>query len=54
MIFRAWISSQNYMAIQGTPDLETLQSFMFHYGNEENIKVTSKIDLLLAEKLCGI
>lgn len=25
------------MAIQGTPDLETLQSFMFHYGNEENI-----------------
>lgn len=23
-------------------------------GNEENIKVTSKIDLLLAEKLCGI
>lgn len=25
------------MAIQGTPDLETLQIFMFHYGNEENI-----------------
>ena len=37
LFFRAWISSQNYMAIQGTPDLETLQSFMFHYGNEENI-----------------
>jgi uncharacterized phage protein (TIGR01671 family) len=35
--FRAWIPSQNYMAIQGTPDLETLQSFMFHYGNEKNI-----------------
>lgn len=37
LYFRAWISSQNYMAIQGTPDLETLFSFMFHYGNEENI-----------------
>ena len=37
LFFRAWISSQNYMAIQGTPDLETLQSFMLHYGNEENI-----------------
>lgn len=37
LFFRAWISSQNYMAIQGTPDLETLQSFMFHYGDEENI-----------------
>lgn len=37
LFFRAWISSQNYMEIQGTPDLETLQSFMFHYGNEENI-----------------
>jgi len=37
LFFRAWISSKNYMAIQGNPDLETLQSFMFHYGNEENI-----------------
>lgn len=37
LCFRAWIESQNYMAIQGTPDLETLSSFMFHYGNEENI-----------------
>jgi uncharacterized phage protein (TIGR01671 family) len=35
--FRAWIESQNYMAIQGTPDLETLQSFMFHYGNEKTL-----------------
>lgn len=33
--FRAWVKEQNYMAIQGTPDLETLQSFMFHYGNEK-------------------
>ena len=37
LCFRAWIESQNYMAIQGTPDLETLYSFMFHYGNEKNI-----------------
>jgi len=35
--FRTWIASQDYMAIQGTPDLETLQSFMFHYGDEKNI-----------------
>ena len=31
--FRAWVDKK-YMAYQGTPDLETLQSFMFHYGNE--------------------
>lgn len=41
--FRAWIPKKEfienviqdaYMAIQGTADLETLQSFMHHYGNE--------------------
>jgi uncharacterized phage protein (TIGR01671 family) len=32
--FRAWIEKQKYMAIQGTADLETLQSFMFHFGDE--------------------
>ena len=32
--FRAWIEKQKYMAIQGKPDLETLQSFMFHFGDE--------------------
>ena len=37
LCFRAWIERLNYMAIQGTPDLETLQSFMFHYGDEKNI-----------------
>lgn len=37
LFFRAWIESQNYMAIQGTPDLETLYSFMLHYGKEKNI-----------------
>ncbi len=32
--FRVWVESQNYMEVQGMPDIETLQSFMFHYGNE--------------------
>lgn len=31
--FRAWTGE--YMAYQGEPDLETLQSFMFHYGDKE-------------------
>ena len=35
--FRAWIENKKYMAVQGTPDLETLHSFMFHYGNSENL-----------------
>ena len=32
--FRAWDEKQKYMAIQGTPDLETLQSFIFHFGED--------------------
>jgi hypothetical protein len=32
--FRAWDKSQKYMAYQGTPDLETIQSFMHHFGNK--------------------
>jgi len=32
--FRVWVNNE-YMAIQGTPDLETLQSFMFHYGDSD-------------------
>jgi uncharacterized phage protein (TIGR01671 family) len=32
--FRAWIEKHKDMAVQGTPDIETLQSFMFHYGDE--------------------
>ena len=31
--FRAWDEKQQYMAYQGTPDLETIQSFMFHFGD---------------------
>lgn len=33
--FRAWDDKQKYMAIQGTPDLETLASFMHHYADCE-------------------
>lgn len=35
LCFRSWVESQKFMAIQGTPDLETLQSFMFHYADEK-------------------
>ena len=30
--FRVWDESQKYMAYQGAPDLETIQSFMYHFG----------------------
>lgn len=33
IILRAWDDKHKCMAIQGTPDLETLQSFIFHYGD---------------------
>ena len=32
--FRAWDESQKYMAYQGMPDLETIQSFIFHFGDK--------------------
>lgn len=32
--FRAWDQSQKYMAYQGHPDLETLSSFIFHFGED--------------------
>lgn len=31
--FRAFDTLEKYMAIQGTPDLETLYSFMYHYAD---------------------
>ena len=31
--FRAWDEKQKYMAYQGTPDLETVSSFMHHYSD---------------------
>lgn len=35
--FRAFVENTDgkYMAIQGTPDLETLESFMHHYGDQK-------------------
>lgn len=42
--FRAWVTeglfvvhNQPYMATQGEPDIETLQSFMHHYSDEKNL-----------------
>lgn len=40
--FRAW--NVDYMAYQGTPDLETLQSFIFHYGDKELMQYTGLKD----------
>jgi len=33
IILRAWDDKHKCMAVQGTPDLETIQSFIFHYGD---------------------
>jgi hypothetical protein len=43
--FRAWVSEQKYMAYQGTPDLETIQSFMFHFGDKELSQFTGLFDV---------
>ena len=48
--FRAWYEKEKYMAVQGTPDLETLQSFMFHFGGDilmqfTGIKDKNKVDI---------
>ena len=42
--FRAWDKSQNYMAYQGNPDLETLSSFMFHFGEDIVLQSTGFFD----------
>ena len=42
--FRAWDESQNYMVYQGTPDLETLQSFIFHFGDKTLMQFTGLFD----------
>lgn len=42
--FRAWDESQKYMAYQGTPDLETLQSFMHHFGDQYLMQFTGLYD----------
>ena len=38
--FRAWDESQNYMAYQGTPDIESIQSFMHHFGDKTLMQFT--------------
>ena len=42
--FRAWDKSQKYMAYQGSPDLETLSSFMFHFGEDIVLQSTGFLD----------
>ena len=42
--FRAWDEKQKYMAYQGTPDLETIQSFFHHFGNCELMQFTGLTD----------
>ncbi len=42
--FRAWDESQKYMAYQGTPDLETIQSFFHHFGDENLMQFTGLKD----------
>ena len=42
--FRAWDKSQKYMAYQGHPDLETLSSFMFHFGEDIVLQSTGFFD----------
>jgi uncharacterized phage protein (TIGR01671 family) len=42
--FRAWIEHQSYMACQGDADLETLQSFIHHYGDQKLMQFTGMKD----------
>ncbi len=42
--FRAWDESQKYMAYQCTPDLETIQSFMHHFGDKKLMQFTGLYD----------
>lgn len=34
-LFRCWQENTNNYVYQGNPDLETLSSFIFHYGKKE-------------------
>ena len=42
--FRAYNEKNKHMAYQGTPDLETLQSFIHHYGSDILMLNTGKKD----------
>ena len=39
--FRAWDEKRKHMAYQGTPDLETIQSFFHHWGDEKYLLMQS-------------
>jgi len=41
---RAWDEKESYMAYQGTVDLETIESFIFHWGNEKLMEFTGLND----------
>lgn len=42
--FRCWDKKHKVMNVQGEPDLETLQSFVFHYGDQELMQFTGLYD----------
>ena len=42
--FRAWCEKHKHMAYQGTPDLETLPSFLHHYSNAILMLNTGQVD----------
>jgi hypothetical protein len=42
--FRAWDEHQKYMAYQGSLDLETIQSFMHHFGDKPLMQFTGMHD----------
>jgi len=42
--FRAWDNKNQYMAYQGTADLETIQSFFHHYGDQTLMQWTGLND----------
>jgi uncharacterized phage protein (TIGR01671 family) len=42
--FRVWDELQKYMAYQGSPDLETIQSFMHHFGDKPLMQYTGLKD----------
>lgn len=49
--FRAWDKDCKRMTYQGTPDLETISSFMYHYGDKELMQFTGLHDITKWEDL---